>query len=256
MKKFACAVCALMAFHTVPASAATLLVLGAQDSSPPVSELTATGAFTTVTGRTTDLGLTQAELSAYTSVLVYSNSPPNDSVSLGNLLKQYVDSGGRVVLSTYGLSPSWAVSGGIQDAGYSPFNVGLTGPVTGDLVVTAPDDAIFAGVNLGAVSFFHNSNYANPTLDSGATLLATDGNGVAMIAVNSARNVYGFNIFPASGYGTSQETYKLFANALTGGELQSAVPEPSTWAMMLIGFGFVGGAMRSRRRQKLTVSYA
>lgn len=40
------------------------------------------------------------------------------------------------------------------------------------------------------------------------------------------------------------------------GITRSPVPEPSTWAMMLIGFGFVGGAMRSRRRQKLTVSYA
>lgn len=37
---------------------------------------------------------------------------------------------------------------------------------------------------------------------------------------------------------------------------QGAVPEPATWAMMLLGFGFVGGAMRSRRRPKLTVSYA
>ncbi|WP_082992669.1 PEPxxWA-CTERM sorting domain-containing protein [Erythrobacter sp. QSSC1-22B] len=36
-----------------------------------------------------------------------------------------------------------------------------------------------------------------------------------------------------------------------------AVPEPSTWAMMLLGFGFVGGGMRSaKRRQKVTVSYA
>ena len=37
---------------------------------------------------------------------------------------------------------------------------------------------------------------------------------------------------------------------------QGAVPEPSTWAMMLLGFGFVGGAMRSRRKHKLTVSRA
>lgn len=37
----------------------------------------------------------------------------------------------------------------------------------------------------------------------------------------------------------------------------AAVPEPSTWAMMLLGFGFIGGAMRSaKRRQKFTVSYA
>lgn len=36
-----------------------------------------------------------------------------------------------------------------------------------------------------------------------------------------------------------------------------AVPEPATWALMLLGFGFVGGAMRSaKRRQNVTVSYA
>ncbi|NTZ41509.1 PEP-CTERM sorting domain-containing protein, partial [Altererythrobacter sp. SALINAS58] len=36
-----------------------------------------------------------------------------------------------------------------------------------------------------------------------------------------------------------------------------AVPEPTTWAMMLLGFGFVGGVMRSvKRRQKMTFSYA
>lgn len=36
-----------------------------------------------------------------------------------------------------------------------------------------------------------------------------------------------------------------------------AVPEPTTWAMMLIGFGFIGGAMRSaKRRQKIALSYA
>lgn len=36
-----------------------------------------------------------------------------------------------------------------------------------------------------------------------------------------------------------------------------AVPEPSTWAMMLIGFFGIGGMIRSRRRrQNVTVSYA
>jgi Trypsin/PEP-CTERM motif len=34
------------------------------------------------------------------------------------------------------------------------------------------------------------------------------------------------------------------------------VPEPSTWAMMIIGFGFIGGALRSRRRQTVRVTYA
>lgn len=35
-----------------------------------------------------------------------------------------------------------------------------------------------------------------------------------------------------------------------------AVPEPATWAMMISGFGFVGGAMRSRRRQQVRITYA
>ncbi len=34
----------------------------------------------------------------------------------------------------------------------------------------------------------------------------------------------------------------------------NGVPEPAAWAMMLAGFGLVGGAMR--RRQKVSVSYA
>lgn len=39
--------------------------------------------------------------------------------------------------------------------------------------------------------------------------------------------------------------------------LAAAVPEPATWAMMIGGFGMVGGAMRSTRRKwKISVSYA
>jgi hypothetical protein len=37
----------------------------------------------------------------------------------------------------------------------------------------------------------------------------------------------------------------------------SAVPEPATWAMMIGGFGMVGGSMRSaRRKQRAGASYA
>ncbi len=35
----------------------------------------------------------------------------------------------------------------------------------------------------------------------------------------------------------------------------SAVPEPATWAMMILGFGMVGSGMR-RRNMKTNVSFA
>jgi hypothetical protein len=41
-----------------------------------------------------------------------------------------------------------------------------------------------------------------------------------------------------------------------GGQLSfipSAVPEPGTWAMMLVGFGMMGASMRYRRRSTKTV---
>jgi glutamine cyclotransferase len=50
-------------------------------------------------------------------------------------------------------------------------------------------------------------------------------------------------------------SFDYAARSDTGGP--GAVPEPSTWALMILGFGFIGGAMRSaKRRRKLSVSYA
>lgn len=66
---------------------------------------------------------------------------------------------------------------------------------------------------------------------------------------------YAFNLWPRTGLGSNAQISDFAPNnaLLTAG----AIPEPSTWAMMLFGFGFVGGAIRAaKRRQKLTVSYA
>lgn len=47
----------------------------------------------------------------------------------------------------------------------------------------------------------------------------------------------------------------LTRGTLTITEVGAAVPEPATWAMMLIGFGAIGFAMR-RRKQNVKVRYA
>ncbi|MBL9069908.1 MAG: PEPxxWA-CTERM sorting domain-containing protein [Sphingopyxis sp.] len=52
-------------------------------------------------------------------------------------------------------------------------------------------------------------------------------------------------------------TYVQFRTTSVSSEvLQSAVPEPATWATMLLGFGLIGGGMRYRRRQRVRVTYA
>ena len=38
--------------------------------------------------------------------------------------------------------------------------------------------------------------------------------------------------------------------------VSGAVPEPATWALMILGFGAVGGAMRRRAAMRTTVAYA
>lgn len=43
--------------------------------------------------------------------------------------------------------------------------------------------------------------------------------------------------------------------ALTA-NVAAAVPEPGTWALMLLGFGAVGAAMRRQRRVRASVSFA
>lgn len=59
-----------------------------------------------------------------------------------------------------------------------------------------------------------------------------------------------FDVLQNSGYRyTTASAFRAFAAA------NPAVPEPATWAMMIAGFGFVGGAMRAQRR-RTSVSFA
>ncbi len=44
------------------------------------------------------------------------------------------------------------------------------------------------------------------------------------------------------------------SGAIISGQLQAAVPEPGTWAMMLLGFGAIGYSMRRRRKPILQLA--
>lgn len=65
--------------------------------------------------------------------------------------------------------------------------------------------------------------------------------------VQAGNTLYNLNLSTGalSAIGTTDRT--LFA-------LSAAVPEPATWAMMMIGFGAIGAAARSSRRKRNTVT--
>jgi PEP-CTERM motif len=68
----------------------------------------------------------------------------------------------------------------------------------------------------------------------------------------------GFADFGNTSYVTFDLPSGVFINSASGAflnnQISSAVPEPANWAMMIVGFGLVGGAMR--RRQSVRVTYA
>ncbi len=62
-------------------------------------------------------------------------------------------------------------------------------------------------------------------------------------------------------FGSDRVTKVIFYSTGNSFELDniattSAVPEPATWAMMIVGFGLVGGAIRRRRQTAWTLAYA
>lgn len=82
------------------------------------------------------------------------------------------------------------------------------------------------------------------------------GTKVAESFVNSTGGNYQ-NVGDTSAYVNDWAVGAQFVNYAFRIDTVAAVPEPATWALMLLGFGFVGGALRSaKRRQKVTVSYA
>ena len=81
-------------------------------------------------------------------------------------------------------------------------------------------------------------------------------------SINSiTRTIPGFLLFTAGGtirYDGFDPTPGIFQFSAQGttitsfsGTVLAAVPEPATWAMMLLGFGGIGMAMRRRRRPAL-----
>jgi hypothetical protein len=83
-----------------------------------------------------------------------------------------------------------------------------------------------------------------PTVGSGQTFWCLQVSGCFEPASTGAEGLL-------AGRNYSNLTHQAYSGVQTIATLSSAVPEPATWAMMIVGFGAVGSVVRTSRRRSV-----
>ena len=168
--------------------------------------------------------------------------------------------GYNVVQDFNGAAGSYGLSGGVQGTDYQI----LSGNVTNVGAVPnnsgTPYLAVLGGKQVtytfaaaaGQIAF----DWGTASADN--TLFLTDvfGNTTSFVVpssnanapVNSNYNVNGVLISSGNGAAIKSLTFASGKNSFEVDNIAVAVPEPATWAMILVGFGMMGASMRYRRR--------
>ncbi|MEW6758696.1 MAG: Ig domain-containing protein, partial [Acidobacteriota bacterium] len=151
---------------------------------------------------------TLPQLQAYHVVVVWTNYTVYDRTALGDVLADYVDGGGRVILAVFSCDSSWGIAGRIMTEGYAPFLLGGTGYSTHSLGAFNASHPIMSGVT--AASDFY---WTVTTLDPGATLVASWSDGAPFVATKGC--VVGINSYPGVYYLHSGDVPLVFHNAVS-----------------------------------------
>ena len=158
-----------------------------------------------------------------------------------------------------GFDISSAVTPSFGSRSLSPFANPGSGPFTADF----SSDLSFISVDMGDFA---------PSDSDTFTLSIFSGLGGTGTLLGSSSFAYGSAGFPTTGTLTAASLVPFRSAIFNGGSNEfpnsvyydnivarptvAGVPEPSTWAMLLLGFGLIGGAMRRRRAAKTTVTFA
>jgi hypothetical protein len=178
----------------------------------------------------------QAAILVYQAVMSGpAESPPNASPGVGFGIIT-IDT----VANTININDSFSGLTGTTSA--SHIHCCTTVPLTGTAIVatTVPN---FPGFPLGV-----SSGTFNGTFDLGAT----GSYNPAFITANGG-TVGSAQTALLAGIAAGQAYLNIHSTTFPGGEIRgflTPVPEPATWAMMIVGFGLVGAGLRLRRRRE------
>ena len=148
------------------------------------------------------------------------------------------------------------VSGGIERTGLRAgtnqqdryiFRLGQDGLGSGSITTT------LAGVMNGVTDV----DFLSASLFNGVTTFIVPLSGIGAFEFGNLTNIPIFN----GNTNILTINYTARGNGSYGGNLSfvpvaAAVPEPATWALMLLGFAGIGFAMRRRTKQQVRVKYA
>jgi hypothetical protein len=157
----------------------------------------------------------------YDAVLYWQQTPTNYVDSLSNILGDYVDAGGGLVLCQWVFTTyaGYGLGGKLATYGYSPLTETPVSNIPGNRQIdfsslSFPLHPIFNRTDVQNLVYHGWTNYSSPGLAPGATLIALDNNGDNAIAINAAGNIIGFNNWPNWTSDSYPEAEKLLANML------------------------------------------
>lgn len=162
--------------------------------------------------------------------------------------------------------PAFATACSLTDI--SPTALACSGGYDGNVLSNKASDVVTEKAGLAAIGFtwdgLHFSTLPKLDLDGKAPLpLSIDFpgllHGISYVGIHVGGSGGGQTTFYKFDAGSSLDAFSLHLGKGSGAVLYwtdpgtPSVPEPASWALMVGGFGLVGGALRSRRQ---TASFA
>lgn len=167
------------------------------------------------------------------------------------LLPSYTGPGGEISFTPFDGSPTPNVF--IANAGYNNFGAGQN-PTT-SIILTANGNEGFDGTLASAAYALGFNVYLNDSpftvsFFNGLTALGVltfdspldPGNNLGFAGITNDGGVTSFRIQAVNGQNINTGVDNIL--------IQAAIPEPGTWAFMLLGFGAVGVSLRFRRSRR------